>query len=227
MATVAKPWSAPLVTSLGRTHFPAFPFLLQDFFSSSRPQLALLSICFPPLFTTPTFAHLPQILLHNSPLKPFSPPPSGSFSNSFVEMKTKRRLPKYFYSCSLTKRGEERKQKDVQAYLSGQQKDGKLPPCTAALSYTALKAHCLKFSSGMAQMHRLYICVRLMLCQAVRPPVGPGDQMKLMADLMCLSTSLTPVGRIFAAAFQSFYKSDNVLGQVDMQFVVPTPPYFK
>lgn len=84
----------------------------------------------------------------------------------------------------------------------------------------------------MAQMHRLYICVRLMLCQAVRPPVGPGDQMKLMADLMCLSTSLTPVGRIrgshtYAAAFQSFYKSDNVLGQVDMQFVVPTPPYFK
>lgn len=40
---------------------------------------------------------------------------------------------------------------------------------------------------------QLYMCVRPSLCQAVHPPVAPGDQMKLMATLMCLCRPFTPL----------------------------------
>lgn len=131
-------------------------------------------------------------------------------------MKTKSGLPKYFYSCSLTKQGVETKQKDVQAYLSWQQKDGKLSPCGLLTIIwkphsptppplpqpphsllPCLKALCLKRSSNMAASInvQLYICVKPSLCQAVHPPVAPGDQMKLMATLMCLCSPFTPLDR--------------------------------
>lgn len=102
-------------------------------------------------------------------------------------------------------------QKDVQAYLLRQQKDGKLSPhglftviwkpptSPSSLSLLSrLKALFLKKSSDMAPHinAQLYICVRASLCQAVHPPVAPGDQMKLMDTLMCLCRPFTPLDRM-------------------------------
>lgn len=76
-------------------------------------------------FSTQCISHL---------LPPFPPTQTHTHvqhthSNLLWKMKTKSRLPKYFYSCSLTKQGLETMWKDVQAYFSQQQKDGKLFPC--------------------------------------------------------------------------------------------------
>lgn len=72
------------------------------------------------------------------------------------------------------------------------------PPRPPLTLLPRLKALCLKYSSDMAPRinAQLYICVRPSLCQAVHPPVAPGDQMKLMATLMCLSRPLTPLDRM-------------------------------
>lgn len=95
-------------------------------------HLPTQSSSYPNFLTCPhltTSLYLLQPLPLQPALAPFSFSLSHSLTTSFVKMKTKSSLPKYFYSCSLTKQGAETKQKDVQAYLSWQQKDGKLSPC--------------------------------------------------------------------------------------------------
>lgn len=75
---------------------------------------------------------------------------------------------------------------------------GNPPPHPPRSLLPRLKALCLKYSSDMAPHinAQLYICVRPSLCQAVHPPVAPGDQMKLMATLMCLCRPFTPLDRM-------------------------------
>lgn len=113
---------------------PPLSFLLFFHSTTFLPTLPLI-LLFPNSLKTSLYLFSAQYLsdLPPPPPLPLSPSPplfslSHSLTTSFVKMKTKSSLPKYFYSCSLTKQGAETMQKDVQAYLSRQQKDGKLSP---------------------------------------------------------------------------------------------------
>lgn len=196
----------PSVGLRGTHKFSCSPFCLSIILSTSISPL-----CISPYSH---FLNCPSQTSDSIPLPfrvaPSTPPPlSHSLTTSFVKMKTKSSLPKYFYSCSLTKQRVETMQKDVQAYLSRQRKDGKFSPHGL---FAVIGIHCrpphsllhrskpvfLKYSSDTAPRIKaqLYICVRPSLCQAVHPPVAPGDPEKPMATVMCLFRPLAPLDNI-------------------------------